>query len=150
MRLINHRGCQKEQHRNQKRCFCRKSMGLQPVVHQQNRCQKTQNTDCHKIIAHFYKRQQIRGPDQGTIQPIIGKMIDILSSSQSCCKFREEPPRIVKLLSKIIWYHTVLAAPVSPGCKQSIAPRKTPDCQKNNCRQKNICLIFYLHGKYAS
>ena len=76
------------------------------------------------MITHFYKGQQVRKPENRTVQSVISKMIDVLSASYIKGKFREEISRIVKLLPEIVRKYAVLADPIYFRTKHPIFSTK--------------------------
>lgn len=60
----------------------------------------------------FSQKEADRTTKNRTVQSIVGKVINVLSSSDARCKFREEVSGVIKLLSEIIRKYAVLADPV--------------------------------------
>ena len=124
--LIDHRTCQHVHQCYAKSYLFRKSASAKPVIQKAHRYRDPCNADCDYIIAHFYKRQQIGQQDYRTVQAIIRKIINILSTAKIGCKLRKQFSCIIELLSEIIRDHAMLTDPVYLCPKHAISSHKEP------------------------
>ena len=121
-------------------------MRAQPVIHQQNRRCKAQDTYRHQIITHIYKRQQVRRQNNRIVQTIIGIIVNILPCPKFSRKLREPLSRRIKLLPKLIRNYAVLTEPVTVRCKKTKTSDQKPYHKQCQTQQEKISFISdFLH-----
>ncbi len=115
------------------RNLCGKSPFFQPPVQQADRSRQTDHTGSHQIIAHFHKWKQISDQHDRIIQPIIGKIVNILPATDVRRVFRKKLSCLIKLLPEILREHAVLTDPVHICPEDTVSSGKKPArCHSQN------------------